>query len=128
MFLILFSGLTVSFSTHYCGGAIAASKVSLTGELANCGMENPVNNKKELIFASHCCDDVTSLYSIGNDYVHSVLNFEGAGIQVLHLFELPGLHAVSDESSAAALLKNKRPPGLNNPNSVNREAICIFRI
>ena len=31
----------ISVATHYCGGQIAASRVTLTGKLASCGMEGP---------------------------------------------------------------------------------------
>ena len=128
IFLILFSGITVSYSTHYCGGAVAATKVSISGELAGCGMEEPVNNTDESVFTNHCCDDVTSLYTVSNDYVHSVLYFEKAGNQVIHLFDLPGIRAACSDLFAAVSHIDKRPPGLYAPNSVDREAICIFRI
>ena len=39
LFIILFSGINVKFASHYCGGNFSGTKVSLTGELATCGME-----------------------------------------------------------------------------------------
>jgi hypothetical protein len=37
--LILTGMLHLTVANHYCGGKIAASKVSSSGQLANCGME-----------------------------------------------------------------------------------------
>ncbi len=36
---MLASGMKVSIDRHYCGGQLAATKISVTGKLASCGME-----------------------------------------------------------------------------------------
>ena len=70
--LILFTGVTVNFATHYCGGSVAATKVSLTGKLATCGMEGTSDNKtNEGLYKNHCCDDVTAAYTLSSNYIPS---------------------------------------------------------
>ncbi|MFA5820079.1 MAG: hypothetical protein WC854_12480, partial [Bacteroidales bacterium] len=71
--LILTAMLHLSVATHYCGGKEVASKLSLTGKLANCGMEG---SKKELPlsgtnFTKHCCDDVVTFCGTDSNYTPS---------------------------------------------------------
>lgn len=65
--------LHISVATHYCGGKIAASTVSLTGKLANCGMENSENELPfpGIIFSEHCCDDILTLFETSDNYIPS---------------------------------------------------------
>jgi len=37
---VLTAILHLSVATHYCGGKIVASQISLSGKLASCGMED----------------------------------------------------------------------------------------
>ena len=55
-FLLLAALFHFSIATHYCGGTIAATKISLSGKLASCGMENDVENSPQsgTYFLSHC--------------------------------------------------------------------------
>jgi len=41
--LILLAGMHITIATHFCGGEIAATKVSLAGIAASCGMESDKN-------------------------------------------------------------------------------------
>jgi len=64
--------LHFSVARHYCGGTLAATKVSLSGALATCGMEGaegkcPYDHHGERI-ESHCCDDDLTAYGIDNNY------------------------------------------------------------
>ncbi|MBE0667726.1 MAG: hypothetical protein IH593_08640, partial [Bacteroidales bacterium] len=36
---VLLTGFQAVISTHYCGGRFADARVSLSGQLASCGME-----------------------------------------------------------------------------------------
>jgi hypothetical protein len=38
--IILLTGMNLTISSHFCGGVLAATKVSFTGKLASCGMES----------------------------------------------------------------------------------------
>jgi hypothetical protein len=48
VFMKLFSGISVTFATHYCEGSVAESKISLSGELAsgtNCHNWSPLSSQ-----------------------------------------------------------------------------------
>jgi hypothetical protein len=127
--LILFSGISVKFATHYCGGSVAATKVSLTGELATCGMESTTdNNTQHDTFNKHCCDDITSAYSICNNYIPSYHFVKEPGQQVISMIGVPADYLSNQETIINTSNNDIRPPGTNYPNSVTRQALCIFRI
>lgn len=72
VFLVVTGMLHFSVARHYCGGKLAATKVSLSGALATCGMEGtegscPYDHNDERI-ESHCCDDDLTAYGIDNNY------------------------------------------------------------
>jgi hypothetical protein len=127
--LILFTGISVKFAAHYCGGALFATKVSLTGEPATCGMESESQKKTgQENFTSHCCDDVISTYSINNNYIPSEYDVK---VSVKEGFN--NINALVDffknqETIINTPFINIRPPGTNQPNSVDRPVLCIFRI
>ncbi|MDP3001889.1 MAG: hypothetical protein Q8N38_02015 [Bacteroidales bacterium] len=127
--LILFTGISVKFATHYCGGYVAATKVSLTGELATCGMESKSdNNTQQKTFDKHCCDDITSAYSICNNYFASSYNFYDPGQQVINMIAVLAGYLSNQETIINTSNNDIRPPGTNHPNSVDRPVLCIFRI
>ena len=127
--LILFTGISVKFATHYCGGYVAATKVSLTGELATCGMERQSdNNPLQDTYNNNCCDDLTSAYSICNNYFASSYNFDDPGRQVINMIAVPSGYISNQETIINTSFNDIRPPGTNLPNSVDRPVLCIFRI
>ena len=127
--LILFTGISVKFATHYCGGYVAATKVSLTGELATCGMESkPDYNTQQETFDKHCCDDIISAYSICNNYFASSYNFDNPRRQVINMIAVPAGYLNNQEKFTITSNNDFRPPGTNHPNSVDRPVLCIFRI
>lgn len=128
-FLILFTGIRVDIGTHYCGGSVAATKISLKGELASCGMEqsNDVRSTNGT-FSRHCCDDTLSEFTICNNYIQSTFSLE-APVQtdmnhVMLTIDYLYNKSISDSKNFIQI----RPPGLNTPNSVAIQALCIFRI
>jgi hypothetical protein len=127
--LIVFSGINVRFATHYCGGSVAATKVSLNGELATCGMEKPSgNNLLQDIYTKQCCDDITSAYSICNNYIPSSYSNNEVGQQVLSFSYIPYHNLISEEIIINSLNTTIRPPGTSLPNKVSLPYLCIFRI
>src|SRR5450759_4132645 len=71
--LMLTAMLHLTIATHFCGGKVAASKVSLSGKLASCGMEC---SEKDLFIPgthiiTHCCDDVVTFCGIDSNYTPS---------------------------------------------------------
>jgi hypothetical protein len=127
--LILFSGVSVKFASHFCGGSYASTKVSLTGELATCGMEHPsVNNSLQDIYRNNCCNDIISAYSICNNYISSEYNPDAHRPQVISMIFVPADYLCDHKQIINTPYSNLRPPGNYYPNSVARPALCIFRI
>ncbi len=130
LLLILFSGIKINIASHYCGGNYAATKVSLNGELASCGMvHKPALKTRQAVLTSQCCEDVMMTYSISTNYVPSTICcFQAALEQVIHSFIVPGEILTQSEHSILTTTSEGRPPGLFCPESVEQQVICIFRI
>jgi hypothetical protein len=76
--VMILSGAHYIIATHYCGGEVADTKVSLSGKLASCGMEGaekscPIsgNNLK-----THCCSNKTTTIGIINNFTAPVVSPE----------------------------------------------------
>jgi hypothetical protein len=128
MILILFTGVKINFATHYCSGSVAGTKVSLTGELATCGMkyDSDLNTSQQSI-GRHCCENVVSVYSICNNYFSSSYTPDAPQ------------HNICCQNMVCCCYNNIeyntpdsgnkiRPPGNYTSNSVDRPVICTFRI
>jgi hypothetical protein len=119
-----------SVAKHYCGGHLAASKVSLTRELASCGMEG---SQKQLplpgiYFSKHCCEDVLISYSTDNNYIPPVFNIPAT---VEFNFPISGLQSESTVTLAPVFklqYSDKSPPGAMMSTNVDLSDICVFRI
>jgi hypothetical protein len=126
--LILFSGITINFSTHYCGGSVAAIKVSLNGERATCGMESRNdNNTKEDLYRNHCCDDVTASYTLSCNYIPSFQFDNNLFRQISFIAEITDHNDVQDIIKISSF-KTIRPPGTYSPTSVDHKVLCVFLI
>ena len=128
--LMLTAMLHLSVATHYCGGKLASSKVSLTGILANCGMEGseeelpfPGNNLK-----SHCCDDIVTILGINNNYTPSVIYISDVYQTNLQVFFVPDKSSLLSAAILKSIYTNVSPPGVLMSTSVDLSDICIFRI
>jgi hypothetical protein len=127
--LILFTGVSVKFATHYCGGNVAATKISLTGEFATCGMTtDSENHTQQQTITHHCCDNTLSAYSICNTYFASaydaVFNGQVAADNILNPIDY-----ILDKKIIINITNyQSKPPGSFNANSVDRPVLCIFRI
>lgn len=125
---VLLTGLNITVAEHFCKGTIAATKVSVTGEIASCGMENKTHERsadKEL--ASKCCHDRISIFSLDNDYTplsKQVKDFFGKIINV-HLTTFISLFNIINLSADSAT--NVIPPGII-PAIVNLSGICVLRL
>jgi hypothetical protein len=128
--LTLAAILNISVATHYCGGMIASSKVSLSGELSSCGMENDDIVQPAisgLIFSSHCCENIVKRYNVTGTYFPSFSSFPESFQQHIQTFEVPELSF----RYAFAPLKNltsESPPVILYNSHVDLSDICIFRI
>lgn len=130
--LVMTAMLHFSVARHYCGGELVASKISLSGALATCGMEGDEGNcghdhNGEQI-ESHCCDDVITTCSINNNYTPASKAFSGIDqvkiqapvliidnpVRIVFLIERP--------------LTGIGPPGQIMTSAVDLPEIRVFRI
>jgi hypothetical protein len=130
-FLILLAGMHLTFAVHYCGGIIAASKISVSGKLASCGMEGIENTcplpGDRLNLKTHCCDDEISIYQINNTYTPSFSNITHITQNVLQIFSLPVNDTFQSFFPKNTLLTSVSPPGKFFTSAVSLIDICVFR-
>ena len=130
LILMVAAMLHISVATHYCGGKEVASKISLSGKLANCGMEG---SQKELplhgsSFAKHCCDDVVTYYGTDGSYV-PFFYFVPETVQFnSQLFSFLSELSFNDHIGFSTLYTDVSPPGVLMSTYVDLSAICVFRI
>ena len=128
--LMIAAMLHVSLATHYCGGKDVASIISLSGKLANCGMEGL---QKELppsgsSFTKHCCDDVVSYYGTDINYVPS-FNIVSESFQYnFQVFTLPVQLSSNSFTGFISFYTDVIPPGVLMSTNVDLSSICVFRI
>lgn len=122
---VLFSGITFNLARHYCEGSVIDTKVSLSDELAGCGMENSNNHSTGQVFSNKCCEDVISDLTLNNTYLQSTFALENVNLPFIGDLILPT--ETGPLVSVSFTNINSRPPGAI-PNEVDREVICIYRI
>jgi len=130
VFLVLAAMLHLTVATHYCGGEVAASKISLSGTLASCGMEvDGVSYPVEgLQLKSHCCDDVVTTYNIDNNYTPSYSFLPENFNNNLQIFSIPAVLTYNNSRTLSFLFTNVSPPGCLMSTNVDLSDICVFRI
>jgi hypothetical protein len=127
--LTIVAMVQLSVATHYCGGKIAASKISLSGKVANCGMEDNEGKlpSSGIFYTSHCCENVIVKYSITNNYFPSFSFVPETCWQPIQHFVIPDKTALAD-SSTLKIFSDKSPPPGYIFHSVELSEICILRI
>ncbi|MGQ9620132.1 MAG: HYC_CC_PP family protein [Bacteroidales bacterium] len=127
--LVFFTyGMHISIDRHFCGGKLAAVKVSLTGEKASCGMEHgdsPCGNN--LTLKSKCCEDQVLTLSGNSNYfpeyfrtVEPLKNYQVKNNQIIFSTEV--------RLSGSNTPINVFPPGKNLLYRHSQPGICVFRI
>jgi len=67
--LLLIPAIKLSLDRHYCGGELADVKVSISGKLATCGMENEATSPLgTTAFKGKCCEDHLTILNIDYRY------------------------------------------------------------
>jgi len=127
--LILVTGVNVNFATHYCHGYVAATKVSLTGELATCGMENtsPIHSS-EISLSNDCCNDTLSIYSIDNNYTPSSSFIPELCQVLIQVYTVTNVITAVPSDVLNSQFTNESPPGALMSTSVDISAICVYLI
>ncbi|MCJ7448793.1 MAG: hypothetical protein MUO72_13985 [Bacteroidales bacterium] len=130
--LILFSGISVKFATHFCGGKIAGSKISISGKLASCGMEDDHKGNSLPIFGTqlsqHCCDDVVTYLGIDTDFTpsfYTVPEYYRVNVKILNV---PAGFPLDSSVALSTFCTDASPPCALKFTSVDLSDICVFRI
>ncbi len=129
--LVLLSGMHLTFSKHYCGSEVASfEKVSLTGEVASCGMEDSADNNTQpgLHFKTHCCDNEVTALVVDNNYTPSFTLFKAFPQPVLQVVAIPLNFSIHPLYAANFIGTNVSPPGDFLVSDVSLPHICVFRI
>jgi hypothetical protein len=119
-----------SVATHYCGGQLADSKVSVTGKLASCGMEGcemtiPLQGTN---FTNHCCDDFVTFCKIDCNYTPSSTVVPDSYQFNFQIFFIPAESPVYSSEILKSPNANESPPGVLLSTQVDLTDICVFRI
>ena len=127
--LFIAAMLHLSVATHYCGGKVAGSKISVSGKLASCGMKGEESNLPltGLHFVSHCCDNVLVFYGINSTFFPTVTLVQESFQHYFHIFSLPVDLALNSLPSVKSST-NVIPPGALASSSVDLSDICVLRI
>jgi hypothetical protein len=130
VFLMLTALLHLSVATHYCGGNIAASKISLSGKLASCGMEEGDKGLPfaGLIFARHCCENALATYGINSIFFPSFSSVPESHSKLFQVFIVPVKQALNSTSPIKSICTNLSPPGAFASSTVDLANICVYRI
>jgi hypothetical protein len=128
--LMLIALLHFSVATHYCMGKIAASKISLSGELATCGMENDENQQTEtdIHFTSHCCDNVLVFCGVHGNYFPSFSFVHESFNNNYQIFSIPVNLTIFSFTYFKSIDTSISPPGGLALSNVDLSAICVLRI
>ena len=128
--LILLSVMHFTIAIHYCGGEIAATKLSVSGELASCGMEGPLDQCPSTgsHLGSNCCKDKVSVFAVDNNYTPSISEFKVFAQPVIQGFDIPVSFQIHNISALNLICTNLSPPGSFQVSEVSLPAICVFRI
>lgn len=126
--IMLGSGMKVSIDRHYCGGKLAATKISVTGKLASCGMETLENrNSNQLSFENKCCEDQLSYYSISDKFIPEQFKSlqQSAGKDIP---SISGLNIIFNSFDHYDFNIRVLPPGDRFKSGVSLSQICVLRI
>ncbi|MEI6680088.1 MAG: hypothetical protein WCL21_15850 [Mariniphaga sp.] len=134
--LILLSGIHLTIDKHFCSGKIAQTKVSVTGEMATCGMGScgieDRAGKKDVLpgkhLEKHCCDDDILVFSFDNDYSPSFFDFKSFSKLAFHLVHIPASLSSDSSNNLNLFGTNVNPPGIFQASEVSLPDICVFRI
>ena len=128
--LMLFSGLQLTISQHYCGGELADAKVSLTGHIASCGMEGETDDCGQPgdHIKSHCCNNQVSVYAIDHNFAPSFTSFKAFEQPILQVFILPEIQKFNALTAHNRIYTDVSPPPNWLVSDVNLPDIGVFRI
>jgi hypothetical protein len=128
--LMLVAIFHISVATHYCGGKEVAMKVSLSGKLADCGMED---SEKQLPqqgtnISNHCCDNTIAFYGADNTYIPTYSFVKESFHYNILVWSVPTEFPAKSRTDNKPLYSNESPPGALMSTCVDLSVVCVFRI
>jgi hypothetical protein len=128
--LMLTAVMHLSVAIHYCGGIEVATRVSVTGKLANCGMGVSYEKTPQggLNFNTHCCDDLVTFCGTDSNYTPTYLFALDSFQHNFQFLILPPRLSGYSNTDLIPLYTNVYPPGLMMSTNVDLSDICVFRI
>jgi hypothetical protein len=129
-FLMLGALFHFSIATHYCGGTIAATKISLSGKLASCGMESDENTTPlpGSNYVSHCCENSLTFCGVGNNYSPTFSYIPEVYRDQIRIICIPVHITLNSPTLIKPISTNASPPGILSSNTVDLSDICVYRI
>jgi hypothetical protein len=128
--IMLTAMIHITVAAHYCEGEVAALKISLSGKLASCGMEDP-GKKLPLsgtYFTNHCCEDVVTSCRTDSNYTPSVFFLTDSFQNNFQIFSVAAGNAVFSVAVPESISTSVSPPGALKSTDVDLSDICVFRI
>ena len=127
--LILLSGMHISIATHYCGVKISATKLSVSGELASCGMEGFVEkcSLPVKLKGVNCCKDKLTAFVVDSNYTPTFSEIKALSQNLLQVFILPAFLTNHSQTTFNLFCTNVSPPGHFQVSDVSLPDICVFR-
>ena len=128
--VMIISGAHFTIATHYCGGKVAATKVSLSGKLASCGMEGteescPLSGNR---LTTHCCDNKVLTIGIFNNFTGPVSFVDKISRNILSNCYITISQSLKYSSIIDHFYTDTSPPERFSPSAVDLNNICTFRI
>lgn len=129
-FLLIATLFHFSVATHYCGGTIAGTRISLSGKLASCGMEKdeaktPLSGT---YFVTHCCENHIGYFGVSSNYHPSFSYVPEFYHNHFKILGLPEHHPLQSVVLINSISTNVSPPGESAFNDVDLSDICVYRI
>jgi len=120
----------ISVAMHYCEGKEVATKVSLSGKLASCGIKCPEEEipLQGTYFTGHCCDNTLTFCGISSIY-SPTYSFVPESYQCSYqVLAIPVELFVKFQTDNESFYSNVSPPGALMSTDVDLSDICVFRI
>jgi len=116
-------------ATHYCGNS-AIQKLSVSGELATCGMEGTVDNCSSPVKlnGANCCKDRVAALVVDPNYSTSFAQLKRFSQHLLQVCQLPVDLLNKPQPALLLICTNASPPGNILVSAVSLPTICVFRI
>ncbi len=125
---MLASGMTVSIDKHYCGGELAETKLSFSGRLASCGMENVQNAcPNHASIDNKCCKDQVTIYRMSSNYFPEYFNLSHTA-DFRDIPSVPECNALFRGPYMDVYRTWELPPGEKLKSAPSLSEICVYRI